>query len=237
MTRPNRIWCTRRSPFRRSVEVNFIPDYRILHDAGYNVLAYDLRNFGLSGAANGGIASSGIFESRDVVPLSGARRRADRTERCADDVRQHPDRRQAASLDPRNHRTLGWLPRISATARTCARVGSRHTWPEENDVSVPTRAVSAHDPHGRSASIWRTVNRRKAISRSDRMFASGLSIAAHDDFVLRASLSLTGCSVASARAASGEVIRPTAKCSAARATSAPSVRSWAATLSSSTCPC
>jgi pimeloyl-ACP methyl ester carboxylesterase len=38
-----------------------------LHDAGYNVLAYDLRNFGLSGAANGGIASSGIFESRDGV--------------------------------------------------------------------------------------------------------------------------------------------------------------------------
>jgi uncharacterized protein len=48
-------------------EVNFIPDYRILHDAGYNVLAYDLRNFGHSGAANGGIASSGIFEARDVL--------------------------------------------------------------------------------------------------------------------------------------------------------------------------
>jgi len=48
-------------------DVNFIPDYKILHDAGYNVLAYDLRNFGLSGAANGGIASSGIFESRDVL--------------------------------------------------------------------------------------------------------------------------------------------------------------------------
>jgi hypothetical protein len=48
-------------------EVNFLPDYRILHDAGYNVLAYDLRNFGQSGAANGGIASSGIFESRDVL--------------------------------------------------------------------------------------------------------------------------------------------------------------------------
>ena len=47
--------------------MNFIPDYKILHDAGYNVLAYDLRNFGLSGAANGGIASSGIFESRDVL--------------------------------------------------------------------------------------------------------------------------------------------------------------------------
>jgi hypothetical protein len=48
-------------------EVNFVPDYKILHDAGYNVLAYDLRNFGHSGAANGGIASSGIFESRDVL--------------------------------------------------------------------------------------------------------------------------------------------------------------------------
>ena len=42
-------------------------DYRILHDAGYNVLAYDLRNFGHSGSANGGIASSGIFEARDVL--------------------------------------------------------------------------------------------------------------------------------------------------------------------------
>src|SRR6201981_2033417 len=48
-------------------EVNLVPDYKILHDAGYNVLAYDLRNFGLSSAANGGIASSGIFESRDVL--------------------------------------------------------------------------------------------------------------------------------------------------------------------------
>jgi hypothetical protein len=46
---------------------SLIPDYKILHDAGYNVLAYDLRNFGHSGAANGGIASSGIFEARDVA--------------------------------------------------------------------------------------------------------------------------------------------------------------------------
>jgi hypothetical protein len=49
------------------IEVNLVPDYRILHDAGYNVIAYDLRNAGLSGAANGGIASSGIFEARDVL--------------------------------------------------------------------------------------------------------------------------------------------------------------------------
>src|SRR6266852_9763877 len=57
------IWSSSGNAF----EVNFVPDYKILHDAGYNVLVYDLRNFGLSGAANGGIASSGIFESRDVL--------------------------------------------------------------------------------------------------------------------------------------------------------------------------
>lgn len=48
-------------------EVNFIPDYKILHDAGYNILAYDLRNFGQSGAANGGVFSVGNYESRDVI--------------------------------------------------------------------------------------------------------------------------------------------------------------------------
>src|ERR1700758_2901935 len=57
------IWSSSGNDF----EVNFVPDYKILHDAGYNVLAYDLRNFGHSGAANGGIASSGIFEARDVA--------------------------------------------------------------------------------------------------------------------------------------------------------------------------
>ncbi|MFS0723644.1 alpha/beta hydrolase [Paenibacillus sp. 1P07SE] len=48
-------------------EVNLVPDYKILHDAGYNVLTYDFRNFGHSGAANGGIISAGIFEARDVI--------------------------------------------------------------------------------------------------------------------------------------------------------------------------
>jgi hypothetical protein len=48
-------------------EVNFIPDFKILHEAGYNVLAYDLRNSGHSGDANGGRASSGIFEAHDVL--------------------------------------------------------------------------------------------------------------------------------------------------------------------------
>ena len=48
-------------------EVNFIRDYKILHEAGYNVLTYDLRNLGHSGSANGGMCTGGIYESRDVV--------------------------------------------------------------------------------------------------------------------------------------------------------------------------
>ena len=48
-------------------EVNFIPDYRILHDAGYSVLTYDLRNLGHSGSGNGGMCTGGIYESRDVI--------------------------------------------------------------------------------------------------------------------------------------------------------------------------
>lgn len=48
-------------------EVDYLADYRILHQAGYNVLTYDERNFGLSGASNGGLNSGGRFEARDVV--------------------------------------------------------------------------------------------------------------------------------------------------------------------------
>jgi uncharacterized protein len=59
-------------------EIDFVPDYRILHKAGYHVLAYDLRNHGHSGAANGGVTSSGIYEARDVVgSLTYARTRPD----------------------------------------------------------------------------------------------------------------------------------------------------------------
>jgi hypothetical protein len=60
-------WRSAWSSSGNDFEVNLVPDYKILHDVGYNVLAYDLRNSGHSGAANGGIASSGIFESRDVL--------------------------------------------------------------------------------------------------------------------------------------------------------------------------
>jgi pimeloyl-ACP methyl ester carboxylesterase len=71
-------WRSIWAPSGNDFEVNLVPDYKILHDAGYSVLAYDLRNFGHSGAANGGIASSGIFEARDVAgSLAYARSRRD----------------------------------------------------------------------------------------------------------------------------------------------------------------
>lgn len=48
-------------------EVSFLPQYKALHDAGYNVLAYDLRNHGLSGSGNGGTVGIGLLEYRDVI--------------------------------------------------------------------------------------------------------------------------------------------------------------------------
>jgi pimeloyl-ACP methyl ester carboxylesterase len=61
-----------------NIEVNFMPDYKHLHDAGYNILAYDLRNFGQSAAGSGGVIGNGIREYRDVVgSLRYARSRPD----------------------------------------------------------------------------------------------------------------------------------------------------------------
>lgn len=48
-------------------ECNFLKDYKRLHDAGYNVLCYDLRNHGRSSAGSGGICGIGQLECRDVV--------------------------------------------------------------------------------------------------------------------------------------------------------------------------
>ena len=48
-------------------EVNLLPQYKALHDAGYNVLAYDLRNHGLSDSGNGGTVGIGLLEYRDVI--------------------------------------------------------------------------------------------------------------------------------------------------------------------------
>ena len=61
-----------------TVECNFLPDLKILHDAGYNVVTYDTRNHGQSGAGNGGQGSGGRFEARDVIGcLAYVRSRSD----------------------------------------------------------------------------------------------------------------------------------------------------------------
>lgn len=48
-------------------EVNFLPELKHLHDAGYNILTYDLRNCGMSGDGNGINSGLGLLECRDVV--------------------------------------------------------------------------------------------------------------------------------------------------------------------------
>ncbi len=48
-------------------EVNFLPELKHLHDAGYNILTYDMRNHGRSGVGSGGLAAIGLLECRDVV--------------------------------------------------------------------------------------------------------------------------------------------------------------------------
>lgn len=49
------------------VEVDFLPKYKALHDAGYNVLAYDFRSHGLSGSFAGGRTGNGVFEWQDII--------------------------------------------------------------------------------------------------------------------------------------------------------------------------
>jgi hypothetical protein len=60
-------WRSQWAASGNAFEIDFTPDYRILHEAGFNVLAYDLRNHGHSGEGNGGVNSTGIYEARDVV--------------------------------------------------------------------------------------------------------------------------------------------------------------------------
>jgi len=49
------------------IEIDFVAHIAHLVRAGYNVLAYDLRNHGNSSAANGGICGIGRYEWRDCV--------------------------------------------------------------------------------------------------------------------------------------------------------------------------
>ncbi len=48
-------------------EVNFLPRYKALHDAGYNVLSYDLRSHGESEAGDNGVTGVGYWEWQDVL--------------------------------------------------------------------------------------------------------------------------------------------------------------------------
>lgn len=50
-----------------SVEIDFVLQMKHFTDAGYNVLAYDIRNHGNSGAANNGLSGIGQWEWRDCV--------------------------------------------------------------------------------------------------------------------------------------------------------------------------
>jgi pimeloyl-ACP methyl ester carboxylesterase len=50
-----------------AVEIDFVVQYKHLTDARYNVLTYDIRNYGNSSAANGGVSGVGRWEWRDCV--------------------------------------------------------------------------------------------------------------------------------------------------------------------------
>lgn len=55
--------------FERSggFEVNFLPKYKALHDAGYNILTYDIRNHGQSQASPNELCGVGYWEWQDVL--------------------------------------------------------------------------------------------------------------------------------------------------------------------------
>ena len=48
-------------------EVNFLPKYQALHEAGYNILTYDMRNHGESDASPDEICGVGYWEWQDVI--------------------------------------------------------------------------------------------------------------------------------------------------------------------------
>ncbi len=53
--------------FAGGFEVNFLPRYKALHDAGYNVLTYDLRSHGESGDSESKVSGVGYYEWQEVL--------------------------------------------------------------------------------------------------------------------------------------------------------------------------
>ena len=53
--------------FAGGFEVNFLPRYKALHDAGYNVLAYDLRGHGESDSGEKDLSGVGYWEWQEVL--------------------------------------------------------------------------------------------------------------------------------------------------------------------------
>ncbi len=128
-------WHADWAPSGNGFEVNLVPDYKILHHAGYNVLAYHLRKHGMSSAANGGVCMSGVTEARDVVgsieyvrsrpdtqghdhravqPLHGGQFHLPSDAALSGSLRRHPlPRLTAARHDPADRRapTRGHGPR------------------------------------------------------------------------------------------------------------------------------
>ncbi|EWZ01293.1 hypothetical protein FOYG_00951 [Fusarium oxysporum NRRL 32931] len=99
-------WNTLTAPLGNNFDVNFIPDYKILHDAGYNVLTHDFRNYGMSGRGNNVLYSGGCYESYDVI---GALRY----------IRKHKDTKDM---------TIGLFPQCMGGSATFFAMG---THPEE----------------------------------------------------------------------------------------------------------
>jgi hypothetical protein len=109
-------------------EVNFLPEYKALHDAGYNILCYDIRNHGLSGSGNGDTVGIGLLEYRDVIGS----------------VRYAKSRPDTASMCSRSTTASRWMRRSSC--------GSR----ERPNASGAT-TTSESTPKWRSAGSTRTL--------------------------------------------------------------------------------
>lgn len=60
-------------------EVNFLPKYKALHEAGYNILTYDIRNHGESDSSPNELCGVGYWEWQDVMGALNFARTWDKT--------------------------------------------------------------------------------------------------------------------------------------------------------------